>query len=78
VRVLVTLRADFYHLCLAWDRLTELLENGSYPLKAPGAGALHEMITRPAERAGLAFEADLADRILDETGSEPGALAPWR
>ena len=40
VRVLVTLRADFYHLCLAWDRLTELLENGSYPLKAPGTGAL--------------------------------------
>lgn len=75
VRILVTLRADFYHLCLAWDRLTGLLENGSYPLKAPGAGALHEMITRPAERAGLSFEANLANHILDETSTEPGALA---
>ncbi len=75
VRTLVTMRADFYHRCLQWDRLTELLETGAYPLKAPGPGALHEMITRPAERAGLAFDAGLADRILDETGTEPGALA---
>jgi hypothetical protein len=52
-----------------------LLEAGSYPLKAPGPGALYEMITRPAERAGLRFEAGLASRILDDTGSEPGALA---
>jgi ABC-type glycerol-3-phosphate transport system substrate-binding protein len=33
------------------------------------------MITRPAERAGLTFEAGLVERMLDDTGSEPGALA---
>ncbi len=75
VRTVVTMRADFYHRCLRWEQLTELLETGSYPLKAPGLGALNEMITRPAERAGLAFEEGLAGRILDETGAEPGALA---
>jgi formylglycine-generating enzyme required for sulfatase activity len=33
------------------------------------------MITRPAERAGLQFEEGLAQRILNDTGTEPGALA---
>jgi len=73
--VVATLRADFYHRCLEWPALAELLRTGSYPLAAPGPGALHEMITRPAERAGLTFEPELAKRILDDTGAEPGALA---
>jgi hypothetical protein len=75
VRVVATLRADFYHRCVEWSTLAELLRAGSFPLAAPGPGALHEMITRPAERAGLTFEADLAERILNDTGIEPGALA---
>ncbi|MCP5091110.1 MAG: ATP-binding protein, partial [Gammaproteobacteria bacterium] len=75
VRIVVTMRADFYNRCLHWDRLTELLETGSYPLKAPGPGALYEMVARPADRAGLVFEEGLANHILDDTGAEPGALA---
>ena len=75
IRVVVTLRADFYHRCLEWPALAELLRTGSYPLAVPGPGALHEMITRPAERAGLIFEAGLVEQMLDDTSSEPGALA---
>lgn len=75
VRVVATLRADFYHRCVEWPTLAEWLRTGSYPLAAPGPGALHEMITRPAERAGLSFEDGLAERLLDDTGHEPGALA---
>jgi formylglycine-generating enzyme required for sulfatase activity len=76
VRTVVTLRADFYHHCLGWDKLNELfVEEHYYPLLAPKAGGLHEMITRPADRAGLKFEEGLAQRILDDTGTEPGALA---
>lgn len=33
------------------------------------------MITRPAARAGLMFEDGVAERILDDTGNNPGALA---
>ena len=69
------MRADFYHRCLQWPVLDELIAAGQYPLLAPGFGALNEMIVRPAERAGIRYEADLAQRILDETGKEPGALA---
>jgi formylglycine-generating enzyme required for sulfatase activity len=75
LRVVATLRADFYHRCVEQAPLAALLRDGSYPLAAPGPGALHEMIARPAERAGLTFEVGLVERILDDTGREPGRLA---
>jgi formylglycine-generating enzyme required for sulfatase activity len=75
IRVVATLQADFYHRCVEWPALAELLGISSYLLAAPGPGALYEMITCPAERAGLAFEPGLAERILDDTGIEPGSLA---
>ncbi len=74
LRLVATLRADFYHYCVEQPVLAELLRAGTYPLSAPGVGALFEMIDRPAARAGLTFEAGLAQRIVDETGNEPGAL----
>ncbi len=75
VRTVVTMRADFYHRCLEWSVMDELLAAGHFALLAPKIGALHEMIIRPAERAGMQFEEWLAQRILDDTGTEPGALA---
>jgi conflict system STAND superfamily ATPase/sulfatase-modifying factor enzyme 1 len=74
VRVVVTLRADFYSHCLQWPELTQLLRDGSYPLAIPSREAMYEMIVRPSERAGLSFEEGLVSRILDDTVSEPGAL----
>lgn len=74
LRIVATLRADFYHYCVAQPALAELLRAGTYPVSAPGVGALFEMIDRPAARAGLTFEEGLAQRIVDETGNEPGAL----
>ncbi len=80
VRTILTMRADFYYRCLELPVLRERFENDQwekshFPLMAPGIGELYEMITRPAERAGLRFEEDLPGRILDDTGTEPGALA---
>jgi formylglycine-generating enzyme required for sulfatase activity len=75
LRVVTTLRADFYHRCVVWPTLAELLRMGSFPLAPPEVWALHDMLIRPAERAGLVFEDGLVDRILHDTGNEPGALA---
>lgn len=75
IRVVLTLRADFYANCVEYPDLAVLLEETTYPLAAPGVGALYEMIVRPAERAGLVFEAGLVDRVLRDTGIDPGALA---
>jgi energy-coupling factor transporter ATP-binding protein EcfA2 len=74
LRTVVTLRADFYHRFVRQAALAELLRDGSFPLAVPGVGALLEMITRPAERAGLSFEEGLPERILDDTGDDAGAL----
>ena len=75
VRIVATLRADFYHRCVEQPALAEILRAASYPLAAPGPAALLEMITGPAARAGLDFDDGLPARILDDTGSDPGALA---
>jgi hypothetical protein len=74
MRAIATLRADFYARCVESPELAKLLRSGSYPLAAPGIGALFEMIEKPAARAGLEFDAGLIQRILDDTGTEPGAL----
>ncbi len=75
LRTVATLRADFYERCVEWPALTEILTAASYPLAAPARDALSEMISGPAARAGLDFDAGLVDRILDDAGSGHGALA---
>ena len=75
LRVVLTLRGDFYHRAIGHPELARLLRTGSFPLAAPGPAALEEMITRPAERAGLEFDpVTLPQIILEDTGAKPGAL----
>lgn len=76
LRTVVTMRADFFHRCVEWPELNTLINQNTYTLSRPGQIALMEMITRPAERAGLQWQDDyLPERILQDTGDEPGALA---
>ena len=74
IRVVITLRGDFYGKCVEIPKLAKLLEESTYPLSVPGLGSLYEMIKRPASRADLKFEEGLAQQILDDTGDEPGSL----
>jgi HEAT repeat protein len=75
IRVVITIRADFYGRCVELPTLADVLEDSTYPLSVPGIAALFEMINRPASRALLDFDEGLAQRILDDTGDEPGSLA---
>lgn len=75
VRAIVTMRHDFYHKAIENQTLAELFRGTSFSLSTPKRDALREMIERPAERAGLGFDAGLVDTILDDTGDEPGNLA---
>jgi formylglycine-generating enzyme required for sulfatase activity len=74
VRIMVTMRSDFYHRCIDVPQLARLLEDGQFPLPV-AAETLLDMIVRPAQRAALTFDDGLTWRILDDTGHEPGALA---
>ena len=75
VRTVVTLRSDFYHRCVEYPMLAQLFKLSTYPLSVPEVDALLEMITRPARRADLEFDAGLPGQIIRDTGQEPGALA---
>jgi hypothetical protein len=77
LRVIASLRADFYHRCIEeLPQLAPLLRQrgASFPLEAPGAHALAEMVAGPAGRAGLTFDSGLPDRILRDAGTSPGVL----
>ena len=73
LRIVVTIRSDFYDQLL--PHFEEELREANYTLAAPNPVALHEMITRPAERAGLVWDDGLPERIQADTGNDAGALA---
>jgi len=77
IRAVVTLRADFYATAIAEPILANLLrqDRGTFPLDLPGAGAIYQMITRPAEATGMELQDGLATKLLDEAGRGPGAMA---
>ena len=75
IRLIVTLRADFYQRMLQEPPLVRLLQHSLYSLSAPDVFALRDMIVGPAARARLSLEDGLPEQIVRDTGTEPGALA---
>lgn len=77
VRIIVTLRADFYARAIKESILANLLrqDRGTFPLDPPGVAAILQMIIRPAEAAGIELEEGLVQRLLNDAGEGPGAMA---
>ncbi|MCE7914182.1 MAG: DUF4062 domain-containing protein [Nitrosomonas sp. PRO4] len=75
VRVVIAMRSDFYNQWPQNEDSIALLRNGHFPLGIPGQAALEKMIVEPAKAAGLTIARHLVQRILDDTGAAPGALA---
>ena len=77
LRVIVTLRADFYARAIEEPTLAGLLrrDRGTFPLDPPSLSAIHQMIIRPAEAAGVELEEGLAQRLLNDAGEGPGAMS---
>lgn len=74
VRMVITLRADFYDRPLRHERFGRHLAAGTQALAPMTPEQLERAITEPAERAGLSLEAGLVPRIVAETSNQPGAL----
>ncbi|HWU10771.1 MAG TPA: trypsin-like peptidase domain-containing protein [Streptomyces sp.] len=76
MRVLLTLRADFIDAVLSHEYLGPVLKRGTVlPLTPMTRKQLHAVITCPVDRVpGVSYEPGLAHRILEDAGSEPGAL----
>ncbi len=73
-RVVLTLRADFYHHCFDYEGLRLALGKHQANIGAMTADELREAITAPAQAAGWDFQPGLVDLILRDVGTEPGAL----
>ncbi|MBB5915973.1 type II secretory pathway pseudopilin PulG [Nocardia transvalensis] len=74
VRVVLTLRWEALNE-LVDDELARLLDGATVALAPMGRTQLREVIRGPAERApGVDVAADLVERLVEDTVSEPGGL----
>ncbi|MFZ5920133.1 MAG: NACHT and WD repeat domain-containing protein [Chloroflexota bacterium] len=73
-RVVLTLRADFYHHCAEYEGLRLALEKHQAYIGAMSQDELRQAIVQPAEKNGWVFQPGLVDLILQDVGTEPGAL----
>ena len=74
VRIVVTMRADYFDRPLAHAEFGDVLRNNLVPIAAPREHELAAAIARPVDTAGLEFEAGLVARIVRDVADQPGAL----
>ena len=74
VRVILTLRADFYDRPLRYPDLAPLIEGGTVAVSPLTADELERAIIEPAARSGATFEPGLVARIIADFVDQPGAL----
>jgi hypothetical protein len=74
IRVVISVRADFYGRCAEHRELTEALREANLLIGAMSREELREAIVKPAMAAGLIVERDLSARIVSEVFDQPGAL----
>ncbi len=74
VRVIVTLRADFYDRPLRYPRMGPLFGSTTEVLSPLTPEELERAIVRPAERSGLKIDSALVPQIAADVAEQPGAL----
>jgi WD40 repeat protein/DNA-binding SARP family transcriptional activator len=74
VRVVVTLRADFYDRPLLYRDFAELLRDRVVTVSPLSPDAIERAISEPARRSGITFEQGLLAEIVADVLDEPGAL----
>lgn len=74
VRIIITLRADFYDRPLHYADFGELVRSRMETVLPLSAQELERAISKPAERAGASFEPGLVASIVAEVNYQAGAL----
>jgi hypothetical protein len=74
VRVVLTMRADFWGECAAHPELRERMQACQELIGPMSTAELRRSMEGQAAKVGLRFEADLGATILDEVQDEPGAM----
>ncbi len=74
VRVVITVRADFYGACSKIPWLAERITQNQVLVGPMTAAELRRAISGPAQQSKLYLESELVDTIVEEAGSETGTL----
>ncbi|HSM45696.1 MAG TPA: protein kinase, partial [Acidimicrobiia bacterium] len=74
VRVVATLRADFYDRPLEDGRLGRLVRDGLVTVLPPTRDELIETITAPSQAVGLRWEPGLPHRLAEDVAHQAGGL----
>jgi WD40 repeat protein/DNA-binding SARP family transcriptional activator len=74
LRVVVTLRADFYDRPLTYPRFGELLGTMNEAVPPLTPDELEQAIRKPAERVGVSPETGLVAEMIAEVAHQPGPL----
>ena len=74
LRVVLTLRADFFDRPLAHPALAEHLGSGTELVTALRPDELESAITRPAGRVGIDLDPRLVAQLVSDVRDQPGAL----
>jgi len=74
LRVVLTLRGDFYGHALAQRPLADRLQDAVVNLGPMTQDELRRAVVEPASKVGLTYQPGLDNRILEDVGDEPGNL----
>jgi WD40 repeat protein/DNA-binding SARP family transcriptional activator len=74
LRVMVTLRADYFDRPLLHNELGELMRSRTETVLPLASAALEEAVVRPADAAGVSLEPGLVGEILGDANGQPGSL----
>ena len=74
IRVIITLRADYYDKPLQYRNFGEVLRQRTEIVLPLSHDELAEAIQRPAESVMAVFEPGLVDTIVNDVGEHPGTL----
>ena len=74
LRLVITLRADFYDHPLRYPGFAQLIKHQGVTVTPLAADELEQAILDPAARAGLQFEPGLVAEIVADVSSQRGAL----
>ncbi len=74
VRIVLTLRADFFHQLLIHPELGSVISIANLALAPLDSERIRLAIVEPARRSGLEFEPGLTDRVMADLADQPGSL----
>ncbi len=74
LRVMATLRADYFDRPLLHNELGELMRTRTETVLPLTSSSLEEAITSPSDHAGVSLEPGLVGEILGDANGQPGSL----